>query len=167
MPIRHIITAETILSFEASAHEKYEAGFELLANGVYGTGVYLMGLAAEMMLKAAYFRYIGIGQTVNIDKTHLTAAKNNATSLGVIAQPEQYHNLKFWSELIIKQRISDSKSLSVGIETTLNGYIQKLNDNWEIGMRYKDYQQGVQISDLNDVFDAVTWIHDNQESLWR
>jgi hypothetical protein len=166
MPILNSINGETIASFELSANEKYEVGFDSLAAGSLGTGVYLMGLAAEMLLKAAYFRCAGIAVNTPIGKGHLAAANNDAASLGVVAQPKQYHSLEFWKELLVKRRANDQRPLIAGVEASLNAATQKLNDNWEVGMRYQDVQ-GVQVSDLNDVFDAVTWLHENHESLWR
>lgn len=62
MPIRQQIIqqhpTECIEQFEKSAREHYESGFHLLTAG-FVNGVDSMGIAAEMLLKAAYFRYAG------------------------------------------------------------------------------------------------------------
>ena len=70
MPIRSLFQSspETVLGFEAAAEEKYEDGFNLMATASQGNGVYLMGYAAEMLLKSAYFRVVGLGHTVPITK---------------------------------------------------------------------------------------------------
>ena len=83
MPIRSLIQSvpETIQGFEAAAEEKYEDGFNLLAFISPGNGVYLMGYAAEMLLKSAYFRVVSLGVNTPITKQELAQARTDAKNL--------------------------------------------------------------------------------------
>lgn len=167
MPIRSQVqsTAETIQGFEAAAEEKYEGGFNLLTYTSPGNGVYLMGYAAEMLLKCAYFRVSGLGLTVPITRLELRQARTDSTNLGVLADVEGFHNVAFWSELLTKKRLQQSRGLLASLETELNFRSSRLSQNWFVEMRYH-LLQGVTIQDLEDVVDDVVWIKSNYESLW-
>ncbi len=167
MPIRTSITGqETIASFEAAAEEKYEDGFNLMASASPGNGIYLMGYAAEMLLKSAYFRILGLAEVTPITWQHLTRARSDAATLGVTASDEHFHNVEFWGELVIKKRTQQARGLSPALETELAQRTQRLALNWFVEMRYRSLQ-GVAKQDIEDVLDDVIWIKSNQERFWR
>ncbi len=168
MPIRQQLqsTSETIQGFEAAAEEKYEDGFNLMAYASPGNGIYLMGYAAEMLLKSAYFRVAGLGIHTPITKSHLTQAKTDAANLGVLASAEHFHSLAFWSELIIKKRVQQSRGLAPAFTTELDKRAKRLAQNWFVEMRYH-LLQGITAQDVDDVMDDVVWIRSNHEDLWR
>ena len=168
MPIRPLAQSapETVQGFEAAAEEKYEDGFNLMATASPGNGIYLMGYAAEMLLKAAYFRVIGLADTVPITRQRLRDARADAASLGVVSDDEQFHNVAFWGELIIKKRLHQSRGLTPDLTDDLSLRSKRLAQNWFVEMRYQ-VLQGVTAQDLEDVLDDVVWIKSSQESLWR
>jgi len=168
MPIRSLIQSapETIQGFEAAAEEKYEDGFNLLASDSPGSGVYLMGYAAEMLLKSAYFRIAGLGVNTPITRQELAQARAEATRLGVSTDAEHFHNVAFWSELIIKKRLQQSRGLALPLTTELDLRSRRLAQNWFVEMRYH-FLQGVTAQDLEDVLDDVVWIKSSHEELWR
>lgn len=168
MPIRSLFRSvpETILGFEAAAEEKYEDGFNLMATASQGNGVYLMGYAAEMLLKSAYFRVVGLGHNVPITRNELNQARSDANLLMVIADVESFHNVAFWSELIVKKRMQLARSLQPSLATELDFRSKRLAQNWFVDMRYH-LLQGVVMQDLEDVLDDVVWIKSNHEDLWR
>ena len=57
---------DTIFRFEQSARLRIEEG-DWLADRYSLIAIYLYGYAAEMSLKAAYFRNLRLGATVEID----------------------------------------------------------------------------------------------------
>ncbi|HWL94516.1 MAG TPA: hypothetical protein VNT79_13405 [Phycisphaerae bacterium] len=61
MPLRYRIlsTPETVQDLVLASDQKYWEGIELLLAGRRGAGIYLLGFAAEMILKAAVFRIDG------------------------------------------------------------------------------------------------------------
>ena len=168
MPIRSQVQAlpETVRGFEAAAEEKYEDGFNLMASSSPGNGLYLMGYAAEMLLKSAYFRLIGLGETVPITRQHLQQARSEAKSAGVVTVDEQFHNVEFWGELIIKIRLGQSRGFSETFAASLKHHTKRLAQNWFVDLRYQSLQ-GISKQDLEDALDDVIWIKSNHEKFWR
>ena len=167
MPIRSLAqsTPESITGFEAAAEEKYEDGFNLMASPSPGNGVYLMGYVAEMLLKSAYFRLIGLSATATITRTELNQARSAARTLGVAAPEESLHGLEFWGELLIKTR-RQGVLMAPLIEAELDKRTKLLAQNWFVEMRYQALQ-GISLSDVEAVLDDVIWIKSNYEQLWR
>ena len=167
MPIRQQTQGvqETLDGMEQAASEKIEVGFNPLTDGS-SVGIELMGFATEMLLKSAYFRFIGHPGSDAITRQHLTQAEKDAHILSVVASPESFHSVEFWGELLIKQRRSQSRPLSALMENDLHKSVQKVHRNWHVTMRYQSIK-GIQKSDLDDVFDGVMWIKSNYEALWR
>ncbi len=157
---------ETITGFETAAEAKYEDGFSLMTYASPGNGIYLMGYAAEMLLKSAYFRVAGLGLTVPITRSHLRQARADAVSLAVAAGDEQFHNLAFWSELLIKKRVQQSRAMTAALAAELDRRAKRLAQNWFVEMRYQRLQ-GVTVQDVDDVLDDVVWVKSNYQALWR
>jgi len=168
MPIRQQTQSvpETIKGFEAAAEAKYEDGFNLMAYVSPGNGVYLMGYAAEMLLKSAYFRIAGFSTQTPITKQHLSQAKADAVAVGVSAHAEHFHSLAFWSERIIKKRSQQLRGLAPVLMAELDTRATRLAQNWFVEMRYQNLQ-GITAQDVDDVLDDVVWIKSNHEALWR
>lgn len=168
MPIRSQTQSvpETIQGFEAAAEDKYEDGFNLMASASPGNGVYLMGYAAEMLLKSAYFRVAGLSVSAPITRQELSQARADANNLGVLAAPENFHNIAFWSELIVKKRLRQSRGLTAALAAELDLRSARLAQNWFVEMRYQ-LLQGVTVQDLEDVLDDVVWIKSKHQDFWR
>ncbi len=166
-------THECIQEYERAAREHQDAGLVLLAD-VKALGVALMGLSAEMALKAAYFRFVGYAATQQISAADLRAAVVDVQSLGVTDSPEGYHNLLFWANAVISSRrlgISSRSHIGIGIlpavaaaamdtqnEVELRTRAMRLRTNWSIGDRYKSIQPHAAKQDLEDVFDDAVLI---------
>lgn len=167
MPIRSQVqsTPETVEGFEKAAEGMYEDGFNLMASAS-GNGVYLMGYVAEMLLKSAYFRFVGLSSTAAITKAELNQAHADAVALGVVAGHEQFHGLEFWAELLLKTRQQAASPLDGALEVGLGQHSRSLAQNWLVNMRYHSHQ-GIQAQDLEAVLDDVVWIKSNYEKLWR
>ena len=74
MALRTLIaTHECVQEYERAAREHQDAGLILLADG-RAQGVALMALLVEMVLKSAYFRFIGYAATQQIASADLRAA---------------------------------------------------------------------------------------------
>ncbi len=149
MPVRSLAqsTPETIQGFEAASEEKYEDGFNLMATSSPGNGIYLMGYAAEMLLKADYFRVIGLAATVPITRQHLRSARADAA-------------------ILIKKRSQQGRALFPVLADGLEQSTKRLSQNWYVEMRYRSIQ-GVSKQDVEDVLDDVIWIKSNHENFWR
>ena len=169
MALRTLIaTHECIQEYERASREHQDAGLILLADG-HAQGVALMALSVEMVLKSAYFRFIGYADTRQIARDDLRAAVVDTQSLGVTDSPESYHNLLFWANAVISVRrlgIPSRTHIGIGIlpavvaapmdvqdEAELRTRAVRLRTNWSIGDRYKAIQPHAAKQDLEDVFD--------------
>lgn len=174
MALRTLIaTHECVQEYERAAREHQDAGLILLADG-YAQGVALMALSAEMVLKAAYFRFIGYAATQQIASADLKAAVVDIQSLGVMDSPEGYHNLLFWANAVVSARrigVPSRTHIRIGVlpavgaaamdiqdEAELRTRAARLRTNWSIGDRYKAIQPHAAKQDLEDVFDDAVLI---------
>ncbi len=111
---------ETIQEFELAAEERYWTGIELMMRGDGATGIYLMGYAAEMLLKNSYFLLdllttptFPVGSQLALAKN---AAKNNFLPQYLFTN---YHDLIFWSLLLTEKRRQEGRPLLPQIELAL------------------------------------------------
>ena len=173
MALRTLIASEDcIQEYERAAREHQESGLILLAGG-YAQGVALMALSVEMVLKAAYFRFVGYAPDQPISRADLRDVEADIRTLGVTQNPEGFHNLLFWAEALAAVRRQGLPArthggaraasavaavpMSLGDEAALLGGAARLRTNWSIGDRYKAIQPHADKQDLEDVFDdAVT-----------
>jgi len=176
VPIRSRISQpECIDQYEASARARINTGVTLLSGGD-SLGVELIGLAAEMLLKAAYYRLIGYAPLQPLGRDDLTGAKSDAIVLSVIEPHDAYHNLLFWTELIIATHdrgfpvrtrpaglpappVSPNAMSPVDV-SLLRRAVARLVDNWSISDRYLAVQPYATRQDLEDVFEDVMVIVD-------
>lgn len=174
MALRTLIaTHECIEEYERAAREHQDAGLILLAENS-AQGVAFMALSAEMVLKAAYFRFIGYRSTQQIARVDLRAAEADIRVLGVTDSPESYHNLLFWANAVIAARRFGVPLRTHGArpalpavgaypmnsqdEADLRSMVMRLRANWTIGDRYKAIQPHAAKQDMDDVFDDAAMI---------
>lgn len=168
---------DCIQQYERAAGECQEAGFLLLTAGS-ALGVEMLALSVEMVLKAAYFRFIGYAPTRTIEKVDLRDAESDARSLGVSVFSQGFHNLIFWAEALIAahksglpNRLHGARSyaaasaspLRAADENSLRRCAARLTTNWDIGDRYKSLEPHVRKQDLEDVLDDSVVIIDLYE----
>lgn len=93
---------DSIDEFVAAACERYSDGIELAAQARRTGAIYLFGYSAEMVLKAAYFRAIGVPDRAKLEmKVHLRPAVTQAKQLGVNWPKDNLHYVQGWAELLV------------------------------------------------------------------
>jgi hypothetical protein len=165
MPIRNRLRdGETIQDYTLAVPQRYLEGLQLMVEGYPGAGIYLMGYAAEMLLKLAYFLYTGAGPADAVGP-RLGPARHQARALGIQVLDEGYHSPRFWARLLLEQRRNDGLPLNNELEARLLNCADSLYSNWWVQMRY---QPDVAREDEVAVFhQEVDWLQGNLESLWR
>lgn len=128
----------------------------------------MMALSAEVVMKAAYFRFIGYSMSRRIARVDLQDAEVDIRNLGVSLPPQSYHSLEFWAEALTalhRNGLSSrtyggrmyasvsSQPLSQTDEIHLRECAARLATNWEIGDRYKSLTPHANKQDMEDVFD--------------
>lgn len=99
-------------------------------------GVYLLGYTAEMILKVAYFRFEGAGSADRVAPL-LETAKIKAKNLNVGMERENYHSLRFWTQLLLATRNHEDRNLPKRVAENLESHTTILYENWWVEMRYR------------------------------
>ena len=126
---------------------------------------YLMGFAAEMALKSAYFRYQGHPIVQPIGRAELDTATSLSNVLGVTAGREGFHSVLFWVDLLLATRSARSQPLKRAAESLLRSNVQTVYDIWWIDMRYKS-AAATSRHELERLAAATSWIDKNYVALY-
>ena len=156
---------ETLAEFEQAWEQRYQEGLRLLEDEATRTGgVYLLGYVAEMILKVAYFRFIGAASDDLLEALLTTISfKTAVKNMGV--EPEFYHNPRFWTELLISTRKQNNRNLPAHLQYNLQMFAENLYDNWKVDIRYHSLM--VEAQEWRDVKEATEWFYNHHASLWR
>lgn len=126
--------------------------------------VYILGYAAEITLKCAYFRFSGFTIAQPIGHAELHTEKARAPLLGVTVPHEVFHSVKFWGELLVARRRVIARALPPALEAELRAAVDAVYDCWWIEMRYKRGYSSR--ADLLRMQAAVDWIDRNYVTLY-
>jgi hypothetical protein len=156
--------AETVQDFEISAEERFYEGLEALTRRNLGAGMYLMGYAAEMLLKNAVFRFNGASLADPI-YPQLGPARARGRNYGNVPLDESFHSLQFWFSLLCQDRAVSQRPLAPALHAQGTRCVQRLYENWWVEMRYRpDQATGVE---AEEVLEDVGWLWENYLDLWR
>lgn len=167
MPLRDDILRrrETLSDLIWAAEERFRDGEYLLGATRLSGAVYLLGLSAEMWLKAACFRLRGATPaTPVIGQLGPAKAWMQAQAPGV--QAESYHSLLFWAEYLIRFRAIHGPDLSSDLIGELRHHVShRLYADWKIDLRYRF----APITDRQAwrVYNDVLWVRQTWLNLWR
>ena len=169
--------AGTVQEFDFAISEKLLEGQRLLVAGNANGGVYLLGYAAEMLLKTAYFRFTGAGLGDEVGPRLAPARRAGKGQRGDGITPdipglvpdipdEFYHSLRFWAMLLQAQRAEQGQSWA-DIEFTLEfeRCTERLYNNWWVEMRYR--RSLAKPEEALQVLSDVGWLRTHQTTLWR
>jgi hypothetical protein len=164
MPLRYRIQSdpETIQDLELASEEKYWEGVELLAAGRRGGGIYLLGYAAEMILKNACFVFDGARPADPVSLGPVGSFGNRY--LPTIGR-ESYHSLWFWLHVLLAKRHRKGRSLAHQLDAPLVQRTRRIYGIWTVEMRYQPDRS--MESEGRCVYDDVTWIRDHRHELMR
>jgi len=156
--------SETVQEFDLASRQKYREGTALVAAGYLGAGIYLLGYSAEMLLKNAYFRFMGASA---VDRIQPRLAP--ALAAGRLYNPgvphESYHSLRFWSLLLREARRRQRRPLLPLVDASFMARTRRLHQTAWIGMRYRPDQATIQ--EAQSAQSDVGWLHRHETELWR
>lgn len=127
----------TIHEFRRAAGQRYGEAARLVLAGDRLAAIYLSGYAAEMLLKAAFFRLAGrtsktpitLGEIKNVPKQH-------AQALG-LPQPGNLHDLVWWADLLAKRRQHLGVAYSTLFARAIMARAGRIYVNWRESLRYR------------------------------
>lgn len=163
------IIPETVQEFELAAAEKYSEGQRLIVAGNTGAGIYLLGYAAEMTLKNAYFRFTGAGLADEVGP-RLAPARRAGRGPGgsglIPAIPDEfYHSLRFWAMLLQAARAAQSRSWTDnGFTLEFERCTERLYNQWWVEMRYR--RDAATLNEALQVLSDVGWLRTHFVALW-
>ena len=151
-------TDETILEFQAAAEDRYWEALSLMMDGHFAGGVHLIGYAAEMLLKNAYFSLIGERLTAPIWPLLAPAWTRGAAYFpgSFFQSSRDYHNLDFWARLLREERRRQGVALPWHLDSEYLFHTRRLYLTWWVEMRYRHAQATV--GDAENALDSVSWL---------
>ena len=158
---------ESIREFRASAQQCFEDGLALAGLGRRTGAIYLWGYSAEMILKAAYFRLIGLSESAAITIVgHIRPAIIKGRNVLGIAWPKagEGHNVGAWAELLIAERAAMPGAAYVppfGQQVQQSG--QTIGQLWNETLRY--HKNVAYFYEMNQVREAAEWLLANTRAL--
>lgn len=152
---------DSIREFRLSASQRYIDGLTAAAGGRSLAAIYLWGYSAEMLLKAAYFSVIGVGErTPLLMGTHIIPAIQLGRGLGIAWEVGgQGHNVRAWAELLVLERATHpdpTLAYSVSFGDQVQAHALRINQLWNETLRYrknKPYEY-----EITQVRVAVEWL---------
>lgn len=162
--------AETVQEFEAAAEHFYQEGKFLVKKRHHYAGIYLLGYAAEMWLKTAYFRLINLLSSDAVTPQLPLAAQRGKNTLSPpVADAEGYHNLLLWWRLVEHERSNAQnpfprQPFTSKFALELQNVVFRLHANWWIQMRYRSPIGATK--EAEQYLKDVEWIRENHDLLW-
>ncbi len=158
---------ETAGDMFLAANARYQEGLALFNAGYLDGGIYLLGYAAEMILKTSFCRIDPTAPSYATVQSRFVVAEGHwRREKGSLPFPSGHqHSLIFWEAVLPLERQARGKpKLGVMVSQTLSGCVRDIAENWAVKMRYQPNVATVQEAD--SVRSTVGWMHDNQRSLW-
>ncbi len=163
--IARLPASHSVRNFRRAARLRYSEANRAVTAGDRLIGIYLAGYAAEMTLKATYFRITGRQPTDPISMEDLYKARTHAKmTLGLIWR-DNLHNLNRWGELIVEERRWRANPIPMAFASRISTQIIQVANNWREDMRYPGNQP--RSGEVVVTFEAVRWLLENESRLVR
>src|SRR5688572_13534165 len=97
--------SDSVLEFEEAVRSRSRDAASLRSGKRGYWAIYTRGYMAEMLLKSAYFRFIGEGSTKSLSlKLKKKELQKRASQVGAMSIAQNLHDLIFWADLLICER---------------------------------------------------------------
>ncbi len=156
---------ETLGMFELAWEQRYLEGERLLlTEDTRAGGIYLLGYVAEMVMKAAYFRFTGAESEDRV--LWLIEGKEFKDVARQVGSPSEHnHSIEFWLEALLNERKRKNRTLPRHLQMTLQTYVQTIHNGWSVEMRYLALQFSG--TEWREYQTAIQWLKNRHQTLWR
>lgn len=166
MPLlSRLASQETISDMLLASNARYDKGLALLNAGFRDGGIYLLGYAAEMILKTSFCRIEPtVRLSIEVRSRFVIAERHWEKATGSLPPRSYEHNLRFWDFAILQERSVRRKPvLKAAVSQMLSQCVKVVSENWDVKMRYQSV--GATLKEAENVRDAVGWLRGNQITL--
>ena len=157
---------DSIREFRAAARHRYDDALVMACQGRRTGAIYLWGYTAEMIVKAAYFSFIGLPETHAVGwRTDLRPAIERGRALQINWPPQgEGHNVRAWAELLVNVRAhSPTTSFAPSFALEIQSRGQRIEHQWRETLRYrKNYAY---LFEMRYVREAAEWFLVNSTAL--
>lgn len=151
---------------ERAAEQRYLDGLSLATGPERRTtgAIYLLGYAAEMTLKAAYYRIRGVGPLDDLSP-ELRGMRSRARYLGFPwGSGRSRHDVEDLAGLLIFERQARRIGLDPYFSVILQGHVRVITEHWSEQLRYKE--EVASEAEVTEFFRSVDWVISNYTLLW-
>lgn len=154
---------DTWAELEEAAAERYWDAIALAMEERLTGAMYMLGYAFEMLVKCAYYRFIGLGPTDNVAPV-LRGMKDKARLHGFSWRGNLHNSESVISLLVLERRVS-GHPMDTGVSATAMGYAVSLaRFEWSETLRYK--RVAASELEMTNVLESVDWLQTNYAALW-
>lgn len=95
---------DAIAEFERAAEARFQEGMLLMQHGLRGAAAYMFGYCAELVVKAAAFRFLGHGPNDEITKANRDQVWNDAVNIMGTKFRKEGHDAPGWAKWLAEAR---------------------------------------------------------------
>ncbi len=146
-------------AMEAALSERFFDGLSLAVgrdNRLTGA-IYLLGYTVEMILKVAYFRFLGVPSAQNLAQ-QLDAIKGHS-----LMKKKNLHDLEGWMHLIFDVRSANGMMLNPAVAAELRRNVGIAQSNWKETLRYKSTLAVA--AEIEEMFSSVNWLYNHRQRI--
>jgi hypothetical protein len=156
---------DTILEMETAADARIEEAVELFTapRRLESGAQYLLGYAGELLVKAAYFRFIGVPPHQNLEGPRRAAWRVIKGSAWW--DDETAHSAYAWARRLVDARLADDRPLPPGLASEFVAGAVTIAANWREDLRY--HAHAPTPPEFQETYDSVLWLRSNHAALWR
>ena len=151
---------DSIREFLAAASARFNDGLALAGQGRRTAAIYLWGYTAEITLKAAYFRLLGIPDTqiITVRGDIRPAIDHGRRTFGIAWPPAgEGHNVRAWAELLVAARAAAAgTALPIAIARGVQRCGQRIEPLWRETLRYR--KNHAYAYEMNQVRESAEWL---------
>ena len=156
---------ETVLTLDEAALRRYIDGVDLSnAEGAMTASVYLLGYAAEIILKVACFYADGLPTGLDNNARRQTLSRSQPYRR-FATRHASGHSIPGWYKVLLEVRRERRKAAyNDAFRAELYRHVLRIERNWSESLRYKRTEATQ--AELARVYKSVTWIVRNRSTLY-
>lgn len=155
--------ADTIAEFERAAEARFQEATLLMQHGFRGAAAYLFGCCAELVVKAAAFRFLGLGPHDRITKAVRDQVWNDAVNIMGIQFRKDGHDAPGWAKWLAEARKRVAAAYDPAWEADLLQHSGTAHAVWLPDMRYRELEAVISDADPAEISRAVRWLISNRD----